>query len=466
MCLLVLKLLNISCWSCILACLQEHNTNEFVAIEEIRFRTVIWNGNQPRLRSMEFARVNTSMFRSTLEQDEFKQEIGLNEKQQTELDKLVELMQTESIRLGAEWTDRHPTKAQKNELRKIQTSIQNSLNEILLPFQITRIDEIKNRLEIRSGGLQQFLAGSQIAGMDISLKEIQTIDRVFTEVAKQIKLESVTVFNKSIENILSPLGMSQREQFDEVREQTKFLIQDFDIHVAQLKYGLAIKDDFGIGSTEDKLFEALLDQSPTFMITFDGSFKAIQTGNTDPIKVPEFIKTLALAPENALAITDEQRSEMVVATDDYRAAVKRQQAIRGRGVVTDSIQKEFNRALGLEAEKLNKKYEDVLLPHQLGAVRLLFSKALVPKYGLVANLLAGDLGRDLELSKKQKDKIRTVSQSELEKLEKKLVKWDRQLFDDVRKGLTDDNRKLFDAAIGDPLQHIIPTINALISNNN
>ncbi len=195
---------------------------------------------------------------------------------------------------------------------------------------------------------------------------------------------------------------------------------------------------------------------------------ANQSSGKQPTLFPSFVQKIATSSENELEFDDDQRTRLDLATGSYRTAIDeqhdiRKEELRTKGVTSESVVRKYNEVGKREGENLNRKYQDILLPFQKAAIRRLLANEMLPKLGIVCNLLTGDLGRDINLDSDQKTRIREQCRNEIEKFEAQLLNWDQTLVDMIGKSMESPNRTKLDSALGKKLTYIVPTLHVFVS---
>lgn len=429
-------------------------------------RVIVWENDDPRLAAFVSTIPNLCKYDLLLNEAEIVKELEPSESQSDRLALLMDRILLNKNRLQARSLLADDYK-EEVEILKLKKLVEKELAEILLPFQFQRLGEIENRLIIRNLGIGKFLLlKSKNFGIDLSESEKRNIQDVVGKFASDFETQSKVEMEISLENLKKPLTVTQREEFERLH-QSQSLSKDLDIYLAQLRYLNEQEEFLDIGEFDSRHFENLMEFAPEFQISFDGRFRAVKPG-VDQIRIPSFIQRVAQSDENALEFSALQKSEISQGFESYWKEVKQHQSVQSEqiqstGVESETENKLFNEKMHASAEKLNKKCLNILNPAQSQIVRSLHSRELLIRYGVVANLIFGDLGRALKVDKEQNKKLREACYSETERLEQNLLKLDREIVEAVKKKLLPTNRDKFETAVGKELKNVIPTYRMLFS---
>ena len=449
----------------VLAGVQDSEEQKPKPYRNVNLRVIRWEGGQPELRTLQMKRINVCEFEFLLNEAEIRKELESSPEQESKLVDLLKRVLRENNRLQAKWSRNRgiPDASDLRALEETRGEFQTELDNILLPFQAERLVEIRLRLAIRETGILDFIK-LQRNEFSLSTVEESDLNAAANTLIKDIRSKGSGLVSQSITNLLAPLSASQRKIVEERIEQD-LIFFDLDIYLAQLGY-LAKHPSYEIGESTDKRFDNMVEFAPSFRITFDGRFRAMKPG-LDRTLIPNFVDSLKDLPENPLDISTAQQRGFGEARTKYWARVRELQSERGeqtvaRGRVTERQNNAFVAAMDSAAEKLNNRYDSILNFRQEQIVRSLQAKTMLPRFGLVANLLRGDLGKEVRITDGQKEKIEKLCKSEIERLNKLLLGWDEEMMSVVKKKMSPENRQTFSTAIGKRLEHVVPTYRMIV----
>jgi hypothetical protein len=432
-------------------------------------RAITWKKGKPALSRLEILKVNLCEYDFLLREKEVRQELEIVAVQAQQLDDILYELSRLSNRIRIQWHGRRPSSNDKEllKLNDYRAEIATNLEEVLLPDQYERLREIQHRLLMRNVGVVKFLEnmGPSI-GLEKPGKAIVAVNVALKEIASEIQDELGNEVEESTDKILKPLTFAQRQRLDEFLD-GKNTPRDLDIYLAQLKY--LDNNKFEIGISTEALFEQMLDSVPFFRISFDGRFLAQGAGN-NPIQLPQLILELSEGGANPLELTEVQRQVLADAHAEYWSNVRSLQAVRREqsretGIVTERQNEDYNLQMQHVAENLCAACDGMLNHEQRKLVRIVCSSDLLPKYGLVANILRGDLGRDLDLTDSQRKEMKSILESEIQRIEDRLLYWDERIVEAAEGALDAEERENFAAAIGQRMAHVVPTLRMLVATN-
>lgn len=431
----------------------------------VSMRYISWKGGEPQLIHATISEANISNLKRILAEDEIRKELEIVEKQDAQLDNLLNWIDDEADKF-VKYSKRGilPVK-HVSELVASRTEAKKRISDILMPFQNARLDEIKNRLLIRNFGVIRYLKlqskRSTPTNVDVSDEEFRSIEDQLAVLMSEIDQEATSILKDSVDELIGVLNTKQ-SQVVQFEIDGGLVLLNLDLFRSQLQY--ALETSFEYGASDDELFSNLVDFRPSFSVRFDGNFVAKKSGG-DAIILPRFVKSLSDNGENPLNLSDEQTELLGRERGRYRAIVKEQQTIRGQGRVTETVQTRFNEALMAAAKDYNLEFEIILGENQLKLLKELFARSLKRRFGLPCELLGGDLGRRIKLTERQREKIRSVFDSQVREFSEKLLKWDEDVINVVKSNLTKENLQQFNADIGPRLKHVIPSYSVILESN-
>ncbi|MFK7767585.1 MAG: hypothetical protein AB8B55_10220 [Mariniblastus sp.] len=432
---------------------------------KMNFRVIRWEDGEPKLITLQMSKVNICEFESMLNEIEIRKELELSPEQESKLDVLLKRVLLEGNQFQAKWADSRgiPNPSDLPELEQIRSEVEAELDDILLPFQAERIDEIRLRLAIRETGVLFFLKLHRDK-FSFSNAEESELNAAANSLTEEIQSEGSELVSQSITNLLAPLTASQRKIVADQIEQDSEIF-DLDIYLAQLNY-LQKYPSFEIGESTDKRFDNMVEFAPNFAITFDGRFRALKPG-MDPTLIPTTVDRIIALPERPLGESDAQKLAFGAAKKKYWDRVRELQSERvdqrvANGLVTEKQNDAFNAAMESAAEELNNRYDSVLDSYQKKIIRRTQAKTMLPRFGLVANLLRGDLKKKARITDKQQKEIEKICESEIERLNDLLLGWDEEMMSLVKKKMSSESRQKFSKSVGERLKHVVPTFRMLV----
>lgn len=312
------------------------------------------------------------------------------------------------------------------------------VDEILLPAQAERFEEIQRRLDLRARGLIPFLRNN-VSALQLDLDE-PTWARV-EEVLKRYREEDLSQLQKLCRDLeselLHPLSSSQLKALKK-----QFVVNEEepinpDVFLAQLVYALEMKEDF------TNLDNTLRELTPFFATAPRFQYRSFSGGQfSAPANSPElyWYGKFSGLDLSRLAISSEARTEL---HQSYQYHINPHAA-------QTSLQdwaKHFLDPIGSEDR-------EAFLAH--------FLQESFYRFGVTALLLHGPLGADLEIQPIQKKEIKDRLEAAITKLQVRFQDMERELLSDIYQALGKENSRKLQQALGPPMKHINPAFTLLL----
>ena len=404
---------------------------------------------------------------------------------------LVGEQRTKMIALGKFWRKEHQKLREEynrvykkevkedGELRKafqwfpeLDRKYEKKVQGILLSHQYRWLKQIQLRYLLRVHGLinvSKLKPFRQYTG--VTDAEITAMRKKYRELQKQLSEQGIELRKDAIKTFLKPLNTEQSEK---VHKKWKYLASDkepkleqFRAHMNlldQLEYLFKIKSHF-----------ARLEQFPLFEMGITGTYKPKRHKITaDPKQTEAYLtarfiqqvfKSEQLLP--ALSLSNQQYDVLEKGNRDFTQEIARmsRMSLNWSGG-THSELLELRRKTNEIMYNASKAFIDTtqksLSSDQWNLLEGLAKKALIMKSGPLVDLVRGDLGKQLKLSKSMKQKLEASAKKSLDQIKTKSIKIEDELLQALLNCLKPESRKKAKELLGPKLKKSSANIDALI----
>lgn len=383
-------------------------------------------------------------YQNLLKEPEVLKEIEVNRQQKRSLKKFV--MKVEGI--ARSWV--HPRRFDEQKFYVTKEDSESELATILVDRQLRRLENIKNRMNLRAiGGYSGLAFASQGIGILLSAKEKEDLENTVAKVRDEFRSKYQVRMKKTISKIYQPLKSSQTERIRKVFPGDVLP----DIFIAQLRYAITLDKEIGMSSPQR--FRQLVSSRPRFQSIGDGRF------TVKPFEKKTFILSLVTD-----GMTQERSRELTLSDLQWEELLKIRKNCSKQ---MDRCYETWNQSEGTKADlaKMEHGYQDaheakekaiteLLNSVQRNQAKRFFIKRELQKFGQIADLLVGDLGRELEISDQQRNQVRRAIKMELNEWKKLALKWESELEDRMNKVLSAQTRKLLKKKLGPKISYLTP----------
>ncbi len=364
-------------------------------------------------------------------------------------------------------------------LAKINKSIDDIFQSVLLEHQRKRLAELNLRFLVREQGLLFAIRNSDLSkSLKLSDSQRQQIAINGRELAKELLSSSERLKESAFEKLLSILDSDQRKKLDEiVNEFGGIKIPPLDVLALQIEELEWIDDLFESAPKVD--FVGCFVQ-PYFEIDVDGSFRLVDTpGNLSTnsrstkeselvsqrewttfmatvsgITDSRLVEYLSLSPANLETLTQYQ-ADLSAQTTKLRTPP--QEAFEDPRLMKSwleehvSIRSKFIRE---NAFIFNTMFDS----SQKTKLKNLAANNELIRFGFVYLITQGALGKLLNVSNEQKTESRRVGFDVLAMISKESLKLESAAISRLKDRLNSSQKEVLDDAIGEDLEHSRPNI--------
>jgi len=424
---------------------SEGETLRIPKIFGIRYSvSVRWEPEEPEVAVQGTTWPRVCDFQNLLKEPEVLLEIETSELQKKKLRKFVREMDEKA----KGWI--HPIRFDEQKFSIARKEAEAELRKILASRQLRRLNQITNRINFRAiGGYNGLVFAGKGLGFSLSAKEKTDLENTLKEFQKGLQKKFTDRMAQTVSRIYHPLTGRQKKR---IKKPSSADLQP-DIFLAQLQYCIGLEGE--IGTTSSQRFRQLVASRPQFRSIGDGRFTAKSCDQTTFV-LSSVTDRSKPSGKNELEISEEQWDELLLVRENYSQKL-------------DECQMAWNRSGGTKAdfERLEKGYQQVfsakekeieklLSGSQQSQARKVFAKLEMAKYGLIADLLVGDLGRDLEVSDQQREQIRRTVKKELKAWKKLAFQWEFELEKRANKVLSVETKKQLKKKFGPKITYLTP----------
>lgn len=393
--------------------------------------------------------INVHDYMLLLGDDEIYKELELSKSQIRKLESLHKRMLQSSEEARFSMIGRDPTKEEIENLHLIREYFQQELNNILLEFQFERLEQIAHRLLLRTKGLVSYFSKETKLVKSLDLKS------EFETLASKAGF-SETYCEDAFLEIIDFLDKDERQAIQAFREQFLPRIDDLDLFLAQLQIALNLEEEIGVNSISN--FGSLIDNTPDISISVNGRQSILRRSYYLLPVISRCVngqENLELTPETQVIskkLYDEYMTEREQRNNEWAAFNEEDHSYKEKVLNARSLAKK-------REERLEEFYDDffeTLTPAERAGFRSSIAKELHPRYGIIAVLLQGDLGRSIELSPKDKNEVRMRVERVIGNTEEKLKKLENDFLDLVINALSPEEKAEIEEKLGHPLIYIKP----------
>jgi len=441
---------------------KSHQANDlklpFSPYLKISCHTVSWNQGIPSRSYYSFQLLRFLEDQRLLQGKEVLEELEVVAFQKKRLKKLVDSAIVESKNFSEKSRQNNLDHANLKRWLETQEKFQSELENILRPKQLQRLSEVRNRIFLRTVGIQHFFNRlKKTRSIILSAKESSELRKLLRKFSKTHEKKLQHFQEYTVNEVITKLSNKQQDLVRKYMPQNPVMVsKDFDIFLAQLKY--AIKNELEYGLSSEEFFENIARATPSIEVsTYDGRFHARKPG-PDFIAVPRFIGQLSEASENLIEVTPAQKLAISNAEEHFWNQI----SVANQTWVKAGKTKQAKKKLLAENRKLETQWANsihqILNKQQRQSARKLYALEAIPIHGLVGELLNGDFGRELKIDAATKAKIKTLLKTRIQKIEDQLLKREENFIAEIESTLTTKNRLKFQRLLGARLRYIVPSM--------
>lgn len=435
----------------------------FSPIMEVQGQSVVWEKGKP---SRIFHTAPVLRFledQELLKGEEVLKELDVLDDQKKELEQLLDSVRRESEKFAEKLQNNKLSASNQKEWLEIHKKYQSELEGILRPRQIRRLGEVRNRIYMRIVGLASvfspFSTDEKRRFVKLSADELNAVKQKLKAFNNKYLPEAERFPNQIVEDTLDLLSNSHRKQLRTyIKQHPVMITNDFDVFLAQLKCVVQNETPYGLSSKE--FFANFTLVTPYYKYsTSDGNLTAVRSKSIyNPM--PEFMGDIIGRRGNVLEVTEAQYAAMEDVEEQLWHQEKAiEKARRKVGKNKKTIRELQEKSTHVNSQRL-KLYTQSLTRQQLLMAKRLYAEDNLPNLGLISELLNGDLGRELKIDNQTKKKIRTLAKEQIEEMESKLLKWEQNLFGEIKSVLDPDNQRKFTKLLGKRFRYVVPSMHA------
>lgn len=415
---------------------------------------VSWGNERPSIGTGSFLLPQMSEFQTVLRMEDVLKEIEASQKQGKEIKNWLSRASEASLKFSALQGAGGPY--DKEQFLDSHDRFHNELEEILADRQMERLAQVKNRIQLRNW--QGFLGLAyqwEKFGLHLTKKEVEGIEKEASDCRTEISKVCIKKMQKTITNLYKPLRRRQKT----IISQPPFDQIVPDLFLAQLRYAKGLKEK--IGTTSQERLYQLEKNRPSIYGMDDGRFGSRPSGIYKDF-YSRYVFEFLEKKDGGLEVSDQQRKILyeVKGIENEKVKKFRKQWHQSDGSMKASKIK--NDGFAKASAELERSVKRILTTEQRKSLKLLFAKQALRKYGQVADLLVGDLGREIELTDQQRDEIREQIDIELKSWDKSLRHWEQHIVGRIRPHLSKKSKKEFNRVFGSKLTYLEPTILQLV----
>jgi hypothetical protein len=311
--------------------------------------------------------------------------------------------------------------------------------------------EVEQRIALRLMGWEMYwqtFAGQQ--ALSLSADEQQALREQQGKWAAESPPELQKLRDALQEAICQPLTAEQRERLQERRAQLRLDHQDLDLELAQIH--MALDSPTRTGRSAGR-FAQMQQGVPTYQLLPDGRFVGRRTdGQSYVTHWVLHVQPLELSPEQSAAIELLREEHQAFQAE----MLERLQDLADPLTDRERFQQTTAARLEDEHRRCERAVRQILTAPQWAELTGHLHDEWLPRFGWVAALLDGDLGRELDLTPAQVDQIRSAAQRASESVQRRLAEWEERYLASFRRCLAEENRQQLERALGQPLVYVRP----------
>lgn len=345
------------------------------------------------------------------------------------------------------------------------------LNEILLPIQLERLEQISMRIELRKAGLASFVDTNRDR-LSLSFSEKQF--EKFGEGIREFQSETLPSLKEEcadeVNRILGVLSTSQMRTMEEMTRGRSLQTVGPDIALAQLRYAIFLNEDFSGQDDETQL--RFFSQSPIFRMSAGGRFFPFPTAHegVDDFWYLECENFLSQIECTDISIPED---DLVLIQESFENLKKNEQAataIHVSKLSTIADEKEiYDFRMRFHEERIESRSrwrKDLFKSISPIGKQVLFdyfAARCMRSYGVIASLLHGPLGARLEVTETQKERLLAETKISVERLKSSFQAKETRLLKNAFAALGKESEAAIKNHLGPPLKHLEPTFVTLVS---
>lgn len=404
-------------------------------------------------------------FGSLLLHDEVQKEIELSDSQSKEVARLSKKQATKFVQtIREQFPDAPHDPMSHGVCEAYYEESLAKLNEILLPPQFDRLEQIHNQLVIRSTGFIPFLitfADERELPIDLEKQEeVKQFVRTFREEGIPKLQKKCT---REFDRLYDVLTRKQKRQLDEVLSRRNMPELGPDITLAQLKFALTMENDFSSIKSDWSDQSEYFAKIPSFSSLFDGTFAGTQQmPDQASFWIGEF-EGIARTTTDVLPVPEADLEAMKEFYVEFRheeqvdSANHEMQMETQPGYQTKTAYLDYFKRYAARREKFATEFFELLSPVGKQVFLDFYAKRSDVRYGVFASLLNGPLGTEIELTAEQKEQLRKQIEKVISNLESEFREAEAEFQDSIFKITGKELEKKYREAVGPPMKHISPT---------
>ncbi len=406
-----------------------------------------------------------------LYRENFLNDLLLTETQSGEIEALLKFFEAgkKKIKQNPNATDlMNPSEEIVSSFQALKKEFAEKLEEILLPHQISRSEELVLRSALRRFGFYKFLldfanandlemTASQRKEVKISCREFQsTIDEKLKTLESELRDRIYDVLDESQVAAI-------KERFEGGSWMTDFLFQEIE-RQPDNSLVLGIRPE-GTAEEDYDFVERLRENVVMTWVPEDCSWDISKVKQPRTAAVRELVGSLLNIEEvsRGLSVTEEQIEDLArVYKIDTEALTKTDKeyssAIKSGGDLRAAHERMRNSYTEREEILISAVSNQILLPHQKQAIVSLIQKRVAMRKGPIVLLYTGEFDELLALSEKQKEKVKAEIRKGVAKLKETLYTMEQSFIDDTLELLDSEFSKSIASKLGEKPKYSIPSI--------
>ncbi len=357
--------------------------------------------------------------------------------------KTIQRLHEEWKDIGTELSKTHPAHATGHtpesaekvfqEADKFLAEAPDRLSGLLLDFQTERFEEIKRQVSARKFGMLKYLVSESLQEFldtNFVLAQKKTeLAKIGKSEAESIREDSKKLVLKNLNAILDVLDRKQKEKLtDLVGEVEEWAPDNVDIFRWQLLYRKQNNKEVFFTPTEEH--RGLRSARFSLTIVGDLSFSVEGYQKLEP-RTPLVRLLGRRSGPNPITLGFFEITQQQVTEINERG----REFIKSNGQMFDKVFSstnndqetwdDFYRKSQVNWERFDREIERVLSKDQLDKLENFAISAELCRYGIVASLVDGELGRKIEVSESQIEEVVQIAEDAQEQLIEQTLEWER-----------------------------------------